>query len=137
MGAEKIAKKSEPAATEDLAHVWAQAVEIVKSRRPLSRTLLPAASFLGADGSELRIGFPPDQKSAMNQLDWSNNRSFLEAVLKELTGENWKLKFTIDESLPATAQAAGAADNRGSFKDDTLVQEALEIFEGKIKPVTT
>lgn len=137
MGAEKIAKKSEPAAAEDLARVWAQAVEIVKSRRPLSRTLLPAASFLGADGSELRIGFPPDQKSAMNQLDWSNNRSFLEAVLKELTGENWKLKFTIDESLPATAQAAGAADKRDSFKDDTLVQEALEIFEGKIKPVTT
>jgi len=74
------------------------------------------------------------------------NRDFLEALLKEISGSEWSLKFSLKEGLvvepPKPEPERGAerqqrtAETATRFKDDPLIREALEIFKGEIKPVT-
>jgi len=74
------------------------------------------------------------------------NREFLETVLKEISGRDWSLKFSLQEGLvsEASKRQSAAREPRNQepaetaimFKDDPLIREALEIFKGEIKPVT-
>ena len=74
-------------------------------------------------------------------------RDFLEALLKEISGQDLKMKFTLKEGLPVAAMAEPPAaldelpakkkgDPQAMFKDDPLIREALEIFKGEIKTVS-
>jgi hypothetical protein len=110
----------------------------------LIKSWIDAAHYLGTEGRDLLLGLAPAERTIMEGLLRPNNRSFLEALLKELTGSAWTLKLSLSENLPSTAaQPADEAtktrpnDARDSFKDDPLIQEALEIFKGEIKSVTT
>ncbi|MEO8440631.1 MAG: DNA polymerase III subunit gamma/tau [Spartobacteria bacterium] len=132
----------------DMAVVWQEAVELCHARRPLIKTWIDASHYLGTEGRNLLLGFAPSEKTIMEGLSRPNNRSFLEALLKELTGTDWTIKPSLDENITPVAPATevyGAApppkvtsDNSlDSFKDDPLIKEALEIFKGEIKSVTT
>ncbi|MFN2540897.1 MAG: hypothetical protein ABR514_01845, partial [Chthoniobacterales bacterium] len=59
----------------------------------------------------------------------ANNRRQLEDLLKQASGRDWSLKFTTREGLSRKKTSAGAGD----YKDDPLIQEALEMFKGEIK----
>ncbi|MDQ3413575.1 MAG: hypothetical protein M3480_01145, partial [Verrucomicrobiota bacterium] len=93
------------------------------------------------------VGFGPGDKTVMESLARPANRSFLEELLKEVSGEEWTLELSVvDDLSPALPVQAPAArepeksapnDSRDAFKDDPLIQEALEIFKGEIKSVTT
>jgi hypothetical protein len=131
-------------APDDMAVVWRKVVELSHARRPFIRSWIDAARYLGTEGRNLLLGLAPEEKTIMEGLLRPNNRSFLEALLKELTGSDWTLKLSLRENLPAAAaQPAGEStktkpnDSLDSFKDDPLIQEALEIFKGEIKSVTT
>jgi DNA polymerase-3 subunit gamma/tau len=135
-----------PAATPpaDMAAIWVKVVEASDARRPMLRTWIGAAHYLGTEGRSVLLGFAPKEKTIMEGLLRANNRSFLEALLKELTGNDWTLKLSLVEGLLPVAEApseAGATKTRPndaeSFKNDPLIQEALEIFKGEIKSVTT
>ena len=117
-------------------------------RRPLIKTWIDSANLLGVEGRKVLLGFAPDQKTVMESLSRPANRSFLEALLTELTGTDWTVKLSVAEGLPPTAppdeaqfEAASTKpqpnDSLESFKNDPLIQEALEIFKGEIKSVTT
>ena len=83
----------------------------------------------------------------MESMAIPRTRDFLEALLKEISGHDWNIKFTLKEGLPV-ATVAGAAGGRmrcrlrkkrtrkRCFKDDPLIREALEIFKGEIKTVS-
>jgi DNA polymerase-3 subunit gamma/tau len=139
-----------PAATPpvEMIAIWPKAVQLVFNRRPLLKTWIDSATLLGTEGRNVLLGFAPDQRTAMESVLRPANRSFLEALLKELTGSDWTLKLSLVEGLPPTAAAAEAQseaeaskskpnDAIESFKNDPLIQEALEIFKGEIKSVTT
>ncbi|MGZ4986286.1 MAG: hypothetical protein ACXV8A_09360, partial [Chthoniobacterales bacterium] len=85
------------------------------------------------------LGFPPQQKTAMEQLGTPRNREFLESLLKEISGRDWTLKLSLKDGLVVEAPQAEAPrkrdDSPETFKDDPLIREALEIFKGEIKPV--
>ncbi len=135
-------------APSDMTAVWRQAVEISHARRPLIRSWIDAATYLGTEGRNVLLGLAPEEKTVMEGLLRPNNRSFLEALLKELTGTDWTLKLSLAEGLPpatppdqtqsdvdlAKSETNDALD---SFKNDPLIQAALEIFKGEIKSVTT
>jgi DNA polymerase-3 subunit gamma/tau len=140
---------SEPADDSvDLEALWAKAVEQIRARRPLIRGWIESAKPLGQEGRFFLLGFPPEQRTAMESLAMPRNRDFLESLLKEISGREWNLKFSLKEGLvaedapeePAPAVAAPmrrAPDPAAtSFKDDPLIREALEIFKGEIKPLT-
>jgi DNA polymerase-3 subunit gamma/tau len=138
------AAESEPV---DYEAVWKKVVDQIRTRRPLIRSWVESARPLGIDGRFLLLGFPPEQKMAMESVASPRTRDFLEALIKEISGQDLKLKFTLKEGLPVAAveEPATAADEpparkkgdaQAMFKDDPLIREALEIFKGEIKTVS-
>jgi len=73
------------------------------------------------------LGFPTEQRMVMEHLSSRANREFLEALLKEISGREWALKFSLKENLPAKTPAAK------SKNAPAIVREALEMFKGEIK----
>jgi len=132
----------------DMTVVWSKVVQLASTRRPLIKTWIDSATLLGTEGRQVRLGFPPDQKTVMESILRPSNLSFLEALFKELTGTDWKLKLSLVEGLPAAEPrseppsqpdrpASKPDEGFDSFKDDPLIRAALEIFKGEIKSVTT
>ncbi len=129
----------------DLTTLWPEALQLVYQRRPLIKTWIDTAHFLGVEGRHFLLGFPPDQKTVMEGLSRPNNRSFLEGILKELTGSDWTVKLSLEDTLPASVPSPEPAppaaqsppETAASFKDDPFIKEALELFKGEIKSVST
>ncbi len=130
----------------EMAAVWPKVVQLAGARRPLLKTWLAVAHLLGTEGRHVLIGFAPGDKTVMESLERPANRSFLEELLKEASGNEWALKLRLVDDLPAAPAETPArnepekplpSEPRDTFKDDPLIQEALEIFKGEIKSVTT
>ncbi len=142
--AEKATAPSTPEAA-DFSTIWPQAVQLASARRPLIRSWIEAAQLLGTEGQQVLLGFATEQKTSLDMLARPATRSFIEALLAELSGSKWGVKMSLLEGLapvekspraaePDKAEPNGSVD---SFKDDPLIKEALEIFKGEIKSVTT
>ena len=86
------------------------------------------------------VGFPPEQKAVMESLSIPKTRDYVDGLLKEITGQDWKVKFVVKEGLPVLSPREPAApkkpESQEAFQDDPLIREALGIFGGKIKTVT-
>jgi DNA polymerase III subunit gamma/tau len=95
------------------------------------RTLSESVSPIGIDGRYFQLGYPPAEKSAIETLASASNRRQLETLLKEASSRDLTVKFIAKEGLKsAPEQSSKRADE---FKDDPLIQEALQIFKGEIK----
>jgi DNA polymerase III subunit gamma/tau len=117
--------------------VWRKTTEKVRATRKLISGWVDAGTALGIEGRFFLVGFPPDHKSAMESLSIPRTREFLEAIVKEISGQDLKIKFVLKEGLTVTAPAEPATpkkpESQATFKDDPLIREALEIFKGEIK----
>jgi DNA polymerase-3 subunit gamma/tau len=129
----------EPAPT-DPKEIWRKTTEKVRATRKLISGWVDAGTALGIEGRFFVVGFPPDHKSAMESLSIPRTREFLEAIVKEISGQDWKIKFVLKEGLTVAAPAEPVApkkpETQATFKDDPLIREALEIFKGEIKTVS-
>jgi len=141
---EKISKPQAQAPTPSTASLdpkdaWAKTVEKVRTTRRLIAGWVEAGTAIGVEGRFLIVGFPPEQKAAMESLSIPKTRDYIDAVLKEVSGQDWKIKFVLKEGLPVNAPVENAApkkpETQATFKDDPLIREALEIFQGEIKTV--
>jgi len=124
-GADAGYKANESAA--DVNEIWSKVVAQIKTRCPFIKSWIEEAHPLGASGRNFELGFPNDQRMVMEHLSSSANREFLEALLKEISGREWVLKFSLKENLPAKTSAAK------SKNAPAIVREALEMFKGEIK----
>jgi DNA polymerase III subunit gamma/tau len=119
---------------------WRKTVEKVRATRRLIAGWVDAGTALGVEGRFFVVGFPPEQKAAMESLSISKTRDYIESVLKEVSGQDLKIKFVLKEGLPVNAPAETTApkkpETQSTFKDDPLIREALEIFKGEIKTVS-
>jgi DNA polymerase-3 subunit gamma/tau len=117
----------------DANELWQKIVAKIPAKGFL-RTLSESVRPIGIEGRNFQLGYPPDQKSAIETLASSNNRKQLEALLHEASGRDWTVKFAAKEGLKLTdASDSRSAQTVDSFKDDPLIQEALEMFKGEIK----
>jgi DNA polymerase-3 subunit gamma/tau len=134
------AKTPPPTAPIDPKDAWQKTVEKVRATRRLIAGWVEAGTALGVDGRFLVVGFPPEQKAAMESLSIPKTRDYIDAILKEISGQDWKIKFVLKEGLPVNAPVEVAApkkpETQATFKDDPLIREALEIFKGEIKTVS-
>ena len=96
------------------------------------RTLSESIRPIGIDGRNFLLGHSPDDKSKIEALASANNRRQLEMLLKEATGRDWSVKFVAKDGIPPSS-AVDAAKSAQSFKDDPLIQEALEMFNAQIR----
>ncbi len=138
--AEKAATEVE-SETVDHEAIWQKAIEQIRTRRPLIRAWVESTRALGIEGRFFLVGFPPEQKTAMESVASPRTREFLEGLIKEISGQDLKIKFTLKEGLPVaepriTADGSSTkkkGDSQNVFNDDPFIQEALEIFKGEIR----
>jgi DNA polymerase III subunit gamma/tau len=102
--------------------IWGKVVAEIKTRRPFIKNWIEEAHPIGANGRNFELGFPTDQRMVMEHLSSRANREFLEALLKEISGRDWALKFSVRENQISKTKKAPA-----------IVQEAVEMFKGEIK----
>jgi DNA polymerase-3 subunit gamma/tau len=129
---------SEPATAADMSieSVWPRLLQEVASRRPLILAWIELTTPLALDNATFRLGFPPGQELAAESLARPNNRKFLDDVLSEMLGGTWKVEFEMRRDLsPATPDRSPepVADPMQAFKNDPMIQKALEIFKAEIQ----
>ncbi len=139
----RVAEKSssytalEPTADLDPARVWEQLSAKIPPQKAFLRTSAAAAHVLGIEGRNFLLGFSSDEKAMMEILGTQANRKFLEALLHEVTRKDWTLKISVKEELPpkhSMSSQTGKSSRTDDFKNDPLIQEALEMFKGEIRP---
>ncbi len=127
----RVAENTEqPGSTVDPNELW-QKIAPKVSPKSFLRTLIDSVIVLGAEGRSFVLGYPLDQKSTIETLASAANKKQLESLLKESSGRDWTVKFVGKEGLKSPNVARETKSE--SFKDDPLIQEALEIFKGQIK----
>jgi DNA polymerase III subunit gamma/tau len=107
--------------------IWTKLVAEIKTRRPFINSWIEQAHPLSASGRNFEIGFPSDQRMVMEHLSSRANREFLEALLKEISGRDWALKFLVKDNLPIKKPTSKAKNA------PAIVHEAVEMFKGEIK----
>lgn len=147
----------------ELGTLWTNLVEGVGRVSPFVRTYLLEAHPVSFEKSLLVIGFDPEFGDHLGLVDNSRNHTILQTKLAELGHPNCQVKFIEHEGAPAsltgsptahselplekssaqpsagpareTKEKAAVPFNKADFKNDPLIQKALEIFKGQIVEV--
>jgi len=125
------ARVEEKAETVDAEKIWQKVLAKIPAKG-LLRTLSESVRPIGIDGRNFLLGHSPDDRSEIEVLASVNIRRQLEAILNETTGRDWSVKFVAKDGIPSRA-ATDAAKPAESFKNDPLIQEAIELFNAQIK----
>jgi len=130
--------KSDTASNTELSieSAWPRLLQVVATRRPLILSWVELGTPILLDDGTFRLGFPKDQELAVESLSRPNNRKLLEDILSEILGNPCKIGFEILEDLsPPTSPRTSAepTDPLQSFKNDPMIQKALEIFKAEIQ----
>jgi DNA polymerase III gamma/tau subunit len=97
------------------------------------RTLVDSLTVIGSEGRSFILGYPPEEKSAIETLATTSNRRQLETLLKEIGSRDWTVKLEPREGLQKRKPPQSSSPRAEEFKDDPLIQEALEMFKGEIR----
>jgi DNA polymerase III subunit gamma/tau len=144
----------------DLAGLWTKLVEAVGRVSPFTRSYLVDANPVSFEKNILTIGFDPEFEDHLGLVDNARNHVLLQTKLAELGHANAQIKFVKTEasairapqatpavvkraeggasaSVPPAAKGkpAPVSFNKDDFKNDPLIQKALEIFKGQIVEV--
>ena len=161
-GAHKLAEPmpGAPGATAipaDLAGLWTKLVEAVSRVSPFIRTYLLEAAPVSFEKNTLVIGFDPEFVDHLALIDNPRNHSLLQTKLAEIGHPNAQIRFIKADlsadrvrvisptpaatpadappTVPAREKSTPTAFNKNDFKNDPLIQKALEIFKGQIVEV--
>ena len=123
----------EKATTVDPEKIWQAVLAKIPAQKGFVRNSASAAHVLGIDGRNFKLGFAAADKAAMDILGTQANRKFVETLLHEISEKDWSLKLTVSEEL-ASRNAVGQKDSRSyDFKDEPLIQDAIELFNAKVR----
>jgi DNA polymerase III subunit gamma/tau len=111
--------------------LWGRVLTRIPGQKGFVRNSAAAAHVLGIDGRNFKLGFAAADKAAMDILGTQANRKFVETLLHEISGKDWTLKLTVSEEL-ASKSTAVAEDSTNDFKDEPLIQEAIELFNARV-----
>jgi hypothetical protein len=141
----------------DLAGLWTKLVEAVSRVSPFIRTYLLEAAPVSFEKNTLVIGFDPEFVDHLALIDNPRNHSLLQTKLAEIGHPNAQIRFIKADlsadrvrvisptpaatpadappTVPAREKSTPTAFNKNDFKNDPLIQKALEIFKGQIVEV--
>jgi DNA polymerase III subunit gamma/tau len=116
---------------------WARILNTIRTRRPLIVSWLEQATPFFLERGRLKLAFTEDQQIAVESLSRPNNRRLLEEVTGEIVGDTWKLEFELRADLPVPSkpatEAQKPADPMEDFRNDPMIQKALELFKAEIQ----
>ena len=112
--------------------IWQGVLARIPTQKAFVRNSASAAHVLGVDGRNYKLGFAAGDKAMMDILGTPANRKLVEMLLHEITGNDWILKLTVDEQLVSKSTVV-AEDSPNDFKDEPLIQEAIELFNARVR----
>jgi len=153
-----------PAGGSELETLWSKLVEAVGRASPFVRSYFAEAHPVSLSKTLLTIGFDPEFADQMGLVDNAKNHTLLQTKLSELGYPHMQVKFVqaaappnrpaqpMPAPAPAPAPAVPAAQpaaavepprqnpppdaaGKDDFRNDPLIQKALEIFKGQIVDV--
>ena len=149
-----------PISSADLTELWGKLIEAVGRVSSFTRSYLVDAHPVSFEKNLLTIGFDPEFEDHLGLVDNARNHTLLQTKLAELGHADCQIKFIKAEAAVgrtvkpvATAQKtvasaakplppistkgkpASVSFNKEDFKNDPLIQKALEIFKGQIVEV--
>jgi hypothetical protein len=148
----------------DLPQLWEGLVEAVGRASPFVKSYFLEAHPVSFVKNILTIGFDPEFADHLTLVDNAKNHALVETKLAELGHPHARVKFIRAEAPPREKAAdpaplppsaanlilaaepvklgpapapvpAPAPSNKDDFKNDPLIQKALEIFKGQIVEV--
>jgi DNA polymerase III subunit gamma/tau len=120
----------------DLNQLWIDIVAEVRKSRPLIQQYFTAAVPVSLLHNELRLGFGSQHGMAMETLMRPNNRKYIEQLITERLGKPTSIRGeTRDDLAPIVfpEKTEAATNPETDFKNDPLIQKALEIFQAEIQ----
>jgi DNA polymerase III subunit gamma/tau len=162
--ASTAALQESPRLSTGLSELWGKLVDAVGRASPFTRSYLVDAHPVSFEGNRLVIGFDPEFEDYLGLVDNARNHELLQTKLAELGRPNCQVQFVkaeAPETRPEIPQPLSPADNqektsspappppparagekekkaasdKNDFKNDPLIQKALEIFKGQIVEV--
>jgi len=122
----RVEEKAEPV---DPEKIWRHVLGKIPPKSFL-RTLIDLVRPIGIEGRNFLLAHSPNDRPKVEALASANNRRQLETLLRGASGRDWSVKFVAkDGILPATTDAAKPVE---SFKDDPLIQQAIELFKAEV-----
>ena len=114
--------------------VWPRILQEVRNRRPLIVSWIEPATPLSFEGGTLKLGFPKEHAIGVESLSRPTNQRLLEEVVGEILGGSWKVVFELrdDLAVPGSPPAQPPRPME-DFKNDPMIQKALEIFKAEIQ----
>jgi DNA polymerase-3 subunit gamma/tau len=125
------ARVEEKAATVDSEKIWQSILEKIPAKGSL-RTLSELVRPIGTDGRNFVLGHSPVDKTQVEVVASMNNRRQLETLLKDMSGRDWTVKFAPKDDIPPSS-APDTPKSSESFKDEPLIQEAIELFNARVR----
>src|SRR5262249_2625984 len=123
----------EKAGNVDAEKIWQLVLAKIPAQKGFVRNSASAAHLLGIEGRNFKLGFAAGDKPMMDILGTQSNRKFVEALLHEFTGRDWSLKLSVNEELASRNAVVPEHSPAYDFKDEPLIQEAIELFNARIK----
>ena len=118
--------------TVDSEKIWQAVLAKIPAQKGFVRNSASAAHVLGVEGRNFKLGFAPGDKAMMDILGTPANRKFVETLLHEISEKDWTLKLTVSEELASRSAAAQKDSPSQDFKDEPLIQEAIELFNARV-----
>ena len=146
----------------ELESLWGRLLEAVGRASQFTRSYLLEAHPVSLMKNVFTIGFDPEFEDHIGLVDNARNHELLQTKLRELGHPNVQFKFIKAEAPerpavpltegpaqaappanappatrnpappPAKGKAGPASPTKEDFKNDPLIQKALEIFKGRI-----
>src|SRR5262249_26960686 len=116
----------------DSEKVWQAVLAKIPAQKAFVRNSASAAHVLGVEGRNFKLGFAVGDKAMMDLLGTRANRKFVETLLQEITGGDWTLKLSVNEELASRSAAPQEGSAPQDFKNEPLIQEAIELFNARV-----
>jgi DNA polymerase III subunit gamma/tau len=126
----RVEEKSD---TVDSEKIWQAVLAKIPAQKGFVRNSASAAHVLGIEGRNFRLGFAAGDKAAMDILGTPTNRKFVETLLHEISEKDWTLKLAVSEELASKSAATQKDSSSHDFKDEPLIQDAIELFNARVK----
>lgn len=118
---------TEPLISNPLKH-WEVFLEVIKKKKRTLAALVQEGKPVSFEGNELVVGFPPNLKFHLENVKLPNNKELLESILKNLCGQDLKLRFIpLEEPAPAAQKESREPD---------ILKRTVDLFGGEIRPVS-
>ena len=129
-----VPRAAEPATAVDAEKIWQCVLAKIPAQKAFVRNSASAAHVLGIEGRNFKLGFAAGDKAMTDILGTQANRKFVETLLHEITGKDWTLKLSVNEELVSRNPIVPEHGIAHDFKDQPLIQEAIELFNAKVRP---